>query len=204
MQSVSVPRTHSVKPTAPPVRTVSKAGQIEHPCRARRSPSKLASYDVDWLCNTPCNGSHNQESAITETHNRMEGRGGGCGKSLTCDFILSRIHLSPDCLSTSPLNQSPISKTPVNTSVANWTTQPTSQKSAKTTMSSSHLPLLFTIPPSNRHEFLLIDTSAKISLKALNKQITSLVAQSPNCAECTFLIITSSLPLMSFSFPLPL
>lgn len=61
-------------------------------------------------------------------------------------------------------------------------------------MSSTQLPLLFTIPPSNRHEFLLIDTSAKTSLKALNKQITSLVAQSPNCAECTFLCLPLTYP----------
>ncbi|EMD66751.1 hypothetical protein GGP41_008143 [Bipolaris sorokiniana] len=49
--------------------------------------------------------------------------------------------------------------------------------------SSTHLPLLFTLPPSSRHDFLLLDTSAKISLKALNKQITSTIASSPNCTE---------------------
>ncbi|KAH7378255.1 hypothetical protein BKA66DRAFT_147939 [Pyrenochaeta sp. MPI-SDFR-AT-0127] len=45
------------------------------------------------------------------------------------------------------------------------------------------IPLLFTLPPSNRHEIILLDTSAKPSLKALNKQITSTIASSPNCAE---------------------
>jgi hypothetical protein len=45
------------------------------------------------------------------------------------------------------------------------------------------LPLLFTLPPSNRHEFLLLDTSSKITLKSLNKQISSVVSSSPNCAE---------------------
>ncbi|KAF1941364.1 hypothetical protein EJ02DRAFT_434809 [Clathrospora elynae] len=45
------------------------------------------------------------------------------------------------------------------------------------------LPLLFTLPPSNRHEFLLLDTNSKINLKSLNKQITSIIASSPNCVE---------------------
>ncbi|PSN72345.1 hypothetical protein BS50DRAFT_617609 [Corynespora cassiicola Philippines] len=45
------------------------------------------------------------------------------------------------------------------------------------------IPILFTIPPSNRHEVILIDTSAKPTLKALNKQITATIAGSPNCAE---------------------
>ncbi|CAI6340912.1 unnamed protein product [Periconia digitata] len=45
------------------------------------------------------------------------------------------------------------------------------------------IPVLFTLPPSNRHEVILIDTTAKLSLKALNKQITSTIAESPNCAE---------------------
>ncbi|KAF9696287.1 hypothetical protein EKO04_005623 [Ascochyta lentis] len=45
------------------------------------------------------------------------------------------------------------------------------------------IPLLFTIPPSNRHEFLTLDPSTKPTLKALNKQITSTLASSPNCAE---------------------
>ncbi|KAF2646293.1 hypothetical protein P280DRAFT_464539 [Massarina eburnea CBS 473.64] len=44
-------------------------------------------------------------------------------------------------------------------------------------------PILFTLPPSNRHEVILVDASAKPSLKALNKQITSTIAASPNCAE---------------------
>ena len=54
------------------------------------------------------------------------------------------------------------------------------------------LPLLFTLPPSNRHELILLDPSSKPSLKALNKQITSTIASSPNCAECmslTFVLI---------------
>lgn len=45
------------------------------------------------------------------------------------------------------------------------------------------LPVLFTVPPSNRHEILLLDTSSKPTLKALNKQITATLAASPNCAE---------------------
>ncbi|KAF2660593.1 hypothetical protein K491DRAFT_688044 [Lophiostoma macrostomum CBS 122681] len=49
--------------------------------------------------------------------------------------------------------------------------------------SSSTIPVLFTIPPSNRHEVILIDTSSKPTLKALNAQITSTIADSPNCAE---------------------
>ncbi|KAF2114172.1 hypothetical protein BDV96DRAFT_600895 [Lophiotrema nucula] len=48
---------------------------------------------------------------------------------------------------------------------------------------SSSIPLLFTIPPSNRHEIILLDTSAKPSLKAINKQIVSTIATSANCAE---------------------
>ncbi|CAO2653965.1 Nn.00g106980.m01.CDS01 [Neocucurbitaria sp. VM-36] len=44
-------------------------------------------------------------------------------------------------------------------------------------------PLLFTLPPSNRHEIILLDTSSKPNLKSLNKQITSTIAASPNCAE---------------------
>lgn len=47
----------------------------------------------------------------------------------------------------------------------------------------STIPLLFKIPPSNRHEVILLDTSGKPSLKALNKQITATIASSPNCAE---------------------
>ncbi|KAF1848634.1 uncharacterized protein K460DRAFT_78744 [Cucurbitaria berberidis CBS 394.84] len=45
------------------------------------------------------------------------------------------------------------------------------------------LPLLFTLPPSNRHEFILIDTSSKPTLKSLNKQITATITSSPNTAE---------------------
>ncbi|KZM22314.1 uncharacterized protein EKO05_0000157 [Ascochyta rabiei] len=45
------------------------------------------------------------------------------------------------------------------------------------------LPILFTIPPSNRHEFLVLDGTSKPTLKALNKQVTSTLASSPNCAE---------------------
>jgi hypothetical protein len=44
-------------------------------------------------------------------------------------------------------------------------------------------PILFTIPPSSRHEFITLDTSSKPTLKALNKQITATLASSPNCAE---------------------
>ncbi|KAF2134850.1 hypothetical protein P153DRAFT_305681 [Dothidotthia symphoricarpi CBS 119687] len=44
------------------------------------------------------------------------------------------------------------------------------------------LPLLFTLPPGKRHELILVDTS-KPTLKALNAQITSTLASSPNCAE---------------------
>ena len=44
-------------------------------------------------------------------------------------------------------------------------------------------PILFTLPPSNRHELILLDTSSKPTLKALNKQITATIASSPNCAE---------------------
>ncbi|KAF2868202.1 hypothetical protein BDV95DRAFT_160006 [Massariosphaeria phaeospora] len=47
------------------------------------------------------------------------------------------------------------------------------------------LPLVFTLPPSNRHEIILLDTSSAKppTLKALNKQITDAMAGSPNCAE---------------------
>lgn len=54
-----------------------------------------------------------------------------------------------------------------------------------TTIANMSLPLLFTIPPSNRHEFLLLDTSSKITLKSLNAQISSAISSSPNCVECT-------------------
>ncbi|KAF2030988.1 hypothetical protein EK21DRAFT_64346 [Setomelanomma holmii] len=45
------------------------------------------------------------------------------------------------------------------------------------------LPLVFTLPPGSRHEIILLDTSSKPTLKALNKQITSTIASSPNCEE---------------------
>ncbi|KAF2184020.1 hypothetical protein K469DRAFT_196788 [Zopfia rhizophila CBS 207.26] len=45
------------------------------------------------------------------------------------------------------------------------------------------IPVMFTLPPSNRHEIILLDTSSKPSLKSLNKQITSTIATSPNCSE---------------------
>ncbi|KAJ4294987.1 hypothetical protein N0V90_006995 [Kalmusia sp. IMI 367209] len=48
---------------------------------------------------------------------------------------------------------------------------------------SSPIPILFTLPPSNRHEVILLEVSSKPTLKALNKQITSTIASSPNCAE---------------------
>lgn len=44
-------------------------------------------------------------------------------------------------------------------------------------------PLLFTLPPSNRHEIISLSTSSQLSLKSLNKQITATIASSPNCAE---------------------
>ncbi|KAF2469467.1 uncharacterized protein BDR25DRAFT_304536 [Lindgomyces ingoldianus] len=45
-------------------------------------------------------------------------------------------------------------------------------------------PLLFTLPPSNRHEVILLDpSSSKPTLKSLNKQLTSTIATSANCAE---------------------
>ncbi|KAF2015604.1 hypothetical protein BU24DRAFT_421898 [Aaosphaeria arxii CBS 175.79] len=50
-------------------------------------------------------------------------------------------------------------------------------------MSSSQIPILFTLPPSNRHELILLDTSTKPTLKSLNKQITTTISTSPNCAE---------------------
>lgn len=51
--------------------------------------------------------------------------------------------------------------------------------------SSSTIPILFTLPPSSRHEVILLDTAGKLSLKALNKQITTTIAASENCQECT-------------------
>ncbi|EMD97343.1 hypothetical protein COCC4DRAFT_81826 [Bipolaris maydis ATCC 48331] len=50
-------------------------------------------------------------------------------------------------------------------------------------MSQHQIPIVFTLPPSNRHDFLFLDISDKSPLKALNKQITSLIATSPNCTE---------------------
>jgi hypothetical protein len=64
------------------------------------------------------------------------------------------------------------------------TTLTTEQKLAIATMS---FPIMFTLAPSNRHEIILLDTSSKLTLKALNKQITSTIASSPNCAECKFI-----------------
>ncbi|KAF1965627.1 hypothetical protein BU23DRAFT_560871 [Bimuria novae-zelandiae CBS 107.79] len=49
-------------------------------------------------------------------------------------------------------------------------------------MSDGKIPVMFTLPPSNRHELILLDVE-KPSLKTLNKQITSTIASSPNCAE---------------------
>ncbi|CBY02382.1 predicted protein [Plenodomus lingam JN3] len=60
------------------------------------------------------------------------------------------------------------------------------------------VPLLFTLPPSNRHDFLALDPSDKYTLKSLNKLITATIASSPNCEECmvSFLFSTpSTLPL---------
>lgn len=54
--------------------------------------------------------------------------------------------------------------------------------SDKTTMSTS-IPLFFTLPPSNRHEIIILDLSNKITLKALNKQISATIKTSPNCVE---------------------
>ena len=47
------------------------------------------------------------------------------------------------------------------------------------------IPLLFTLPPSNRHEFIVLDTSSekKLSLKQLNKLISDTISASPNCEE---------------------
>jgi hypothetical protein len=53
---------------------------------------------------------------------------------------------------------------------------------AASTMSTS-IPILFRLGTSSRHEIILLDTSSKPSLKSLNKQITSTIAESPNCAE---------------------
>ncbi|ORY18185.1 hypothetical protein BCR34DRAFT_554362 [Clohesyomyces aquaticus] len=47
----------------------------------------------------------------------------------------------------------------------------------------SSFPLLFTLPPSSRHEIILYESSSKPSLKSLNKLLTSTIASSPNCAE---------------------
>lgn len=50
---------------------------------------------------------------------------------------------------------------------------------------SSAVPVMFTLPPSNRHEIILIDPSEVKGLKALNKQLMATIQSSPNCAECT-------------------
>ncbi|KAF2279825.1 uncharacterized protein EI97DRAFT_465002 [Westerdykella ornata] len=47
----------------------------------------------------------------------------------------------------------------------------------------SSIPLLFTLPPSNRHEVILVDTISKLSLKCLNQQIVAAMEGSPNCKE---------------------
>jgi hypothetical protein len=59
---------------------------------------------------------------------------------------------------------------------------------------SSAIPLMFTLPPSNRHEVILLDTESKPTLKALNKQISATMKDSPNCAECN----SPCLPLSPF------
>lgn len=59
-------------------------------------------------------------------------------------------------------------------------------------MSSSAVPVMFTLPPSNRHEIILVDPSEVKGLKALNKQLMATIQSSPNCAECT---LSSSVPL---------
>jgi hypothetical protein len=64
----------------------------------------------------------------------------------------------------------------------NYTTPTSSTHHTTATMS---FPIMFTLAPSNRHEIILLDTSSKPTLKALNKQITATIASSPNCAECT-------------------
>jgi hypothetical protein len=52
------------------------------------------------------------------------------------------------------------------------------------------IPVLFTLPPSNRHELILVSTASKPSLKALNKQVSETIKSSVNCAECkTFIPI---------------
>ena len=48
---------------------------------------------------------------------------------------------------------------------------------------STPFPLLFTLPPSSRHEILLIDPSSPPPLKSLNQQILSAISDSPNCEE---------------------
>ncbi|KAF2743323.1 hypothetical protein M011DRAFT_489872 [Sporormia fimetaria CBS 119925] len=45
------------------------------------------------------------------------------------------------------------------------------------------LPLLFTLPPSARHEILLLDPENKLTLKELNKLVTERMKGSPNCEE---------------------
>ena len=61
-------------------------------------------------------------------------------------------------------------------------------------MADRKIPVMFTLPPSNRHELILLDTE-KPSLKALNKQITSTIESSPNCAECSSPVSPPSYPL---------
>ncbi|KAF2714320.1 hypothetical protein K504DRAFT_456554 [Pleomassaria siparia CBS 279.74] len=47
------------------------------------------------------------------------------------------------------------------------------------------IPILFTLPPSNRHEAILLDTTKAggPTLKSINKQVTAAMGTSPNCAE---------------------
>jgi len=44
------------------------------------------------------------------------------------------------------------------------------------------LPLLFTLPPSNRHDFITLNANTS-TLPALNQRITATLAASPNCIE---------------------
>ena len=57
--------------------------------------------------------------------------------------------------------------------------------------SSTTIPVLFTLPPSSRHEFLLLPyksptsptAPAPITIKELNRLIVATISKSPNCAE---------------------
>jgi len=50
------------------------------------------------------------------------------------------------------------------------------------------LPLLFTLPPSNRHDFITLNANTS-TLPALNQRITATLAASPNCIECKCLVL---------------